>query len=294
MSFLDYLNPVTWFSNFDAGSQSATNDFISMQPGQPNHPETKKKEAEDLQREFARNGLQWRVQDAIKAGIHPLAALGFQGPQATPVIVGDSGGQGGPPPDPATSMALGMGADFGRAMMASGTREERLLTQMNLASMKLDIEGKAIDNQIRASQLHKLNQVGPAMPSPIDQQGGMSGQGNFKIKPSESTSSSRSQPAQQAGAINDYGYARTSSGGYIPVPSVDVKERIEDNVFHEATHFFRNNILPNFGAGPTPPDPKEYPLPPGYDIWKWSHTHQQFMPGRSKKLHWQNQRKGRY
>lgn len=244
-------------------------------------PEGKKKEAEDIQREFAKNGLQWRVEDAIKAGIHPLAALGFQGPQAQPVVVGDTGS---PPPDPNSSFAATMGQGLSRAMMASGTRETRLTSQMQLASLKLDIEGKAIDNQIRASQLRQMNQTGPAMPSPIGPTGGMSGQGNFKVKPSEAISSSASQPAQQAGAINDYGYARTGSGGYIPVPSQDIKERIEDNLFHESTHFFRNNVLPNFGGGPTPPDPREYPLPKGYDHWAWSPIHQQFMPARRERM----------
>lgn len=236
-------------------------------------PEAVAKQAEDIQREFAKNGLQWRVQDAIKAGIHPLAALGFQGPQAQPVIVGDSG-----PPPPLDTSAFQMGQDIGRAIMAGGTREERLMTKMNLASMELDIEGKALDNQIRASQLQKLNATGPAFPSPVGPTGGMSGQGNFQIKPSEAVSSSAHQPAQQAGAINDYGFSRTADGGYIPVPSQDIKERIEDNIFQEATHFFRNSILPNFGAGPTPPDPREYPLPEGATHWKWSHIKQQFMP----------------
>lgn len=38
-----------------------------------------------LQREFAQNSIQWRVADAKKAGIHPLAALGAQGTSYTPM-----------------------------------------------------------------------------------------------------------------------------------------------------------------------------------------------------------------
>lgn len=49
---------------------------------------------ENLQREFAQNSIQWRVNDAKKAGIHPLAALGSQGISYNPSYVGgdDFGG----------------------------------------------------------------------------------------------------------------------------------------------------------------------------------------------------------
>ncbi len=43
---------------------------------------------EDLQREFAQNSIQWRVNDAKKAGIHPVAALGSQGISYNPSYVG--------------------------------------------------------------------------------------------------------------------------------------------------------------------------------------------------------------
>lgn len=43
---------------------------------------------ENLQREFAQNSIQWRVNDAKKAGIHPLAALGSQGISYNPSYVG--------------------------------------------------------------------------------------------------------------------------------------------------------------------------------------------------------------
>lgn len=44
----------------------------------------------NLQREFAQNSIQWKVQDAIKAGIHPLAALGASGYSASPVQIDNS------------------------------------------------------------------------------------------------------------------------------------------------------------------------------------------------------------
>lgn len=44
----------------------------------------------DLQREFAKNSIQWRVEDANKAGIHPLYALGAQPYTATPFYAGSN------------------------------------------------------------------------------------------------------------------------------------------------------------------------------------------------------------
>lgn len=43
-----------------------------------------------LQKEFAQHGVQWRVEDAKAAGIHPLAALGMQGVPYSPVGFQDS------------------------------------------------------------------------------------------------------------------------------------------------------------------------------------------------------------
>ena len=38
-----------------------------------------------LQREFAQNGIRWKVADAEAAGIHPLYALGAQTSPASPL-----------------------------------------------------------------------------------------------------------------------------------------------------------------------------------------------------------------
>lgn len=47
-----------------------------------------------MQKEFAQNGIQWKVQDAQKAGIHPAVALGAQTYQATPSSVAPDVGSG--------------------------------------------------------------------------------------------------------------------------------------------------------------------------------------------------------
>lgn len=76
-----------------------------------------------FQREFAKSGIQWRVEDAKKAGLHPLYALGAQGlPQYSPSYSADAVG-------PALASA---GQDIGRAVMARATPAERLAARMQL------------------------------------------------------------------------------------------------------------------------------------------------------------------
>lgn len=59
---------------------------------------------------------------------------------------------------------------------------------------------------------------------------------------------------ESLGAISDIGWSKTATG-WVPVPSGDVKERIEDNLFMEASWFLRNYLTPMFVGGyEVPPD----------------------------------------
>jgi len=66
-----------------------------------------------LQKQFAQEGIQWKVADAKKAGIHPLYALGAQTHSFAPVQTG--GGN-----------FSQMGQSVGRAIDAYRDRGERL------------------------------------------------------------------------------------------------------------------------------------------------------------------------
>lgn len=173
---------------------------------------------EQMQKEFAQQGIRWKVADAKAAGIHPLAALGAQTTSYQPASIGEQ-------PDYSMGNAVSnMGQDISRAVMAKATQPERELQMLQIGNAKLDLEGKAIDNQIRAAQLRKVNS--PTMPPPLP----------------TATSASGSQ---QTTAIPDVGWAQLDNGAIIAVPSSDMKNRIEDNIFHEAAHFWRNNLFPS-------------------------------------------------
>lgn len=111
-----------------------------------------------LQREFAQNGIQWRVADANAAGIHPLAALGASTTSFSPVSVGSTD-----LPDLSS-----MGQNIGRALKAAMSGEDR--EEMDNREMrKLNIEGKRLENDaLRAATISKIRReavgVGPQMP----------------------------------------------------------------------------------------------------------------------------------
>lgn len=115
-----------------------------------------------LQREFAQNGVQWKVADARKAGISPLAALGASTASFSPSVVGDTG--------MANSLS-DMGQDIGRAVNATATNDTRnaamqaTLAQETLKGLRLDNEGKAIQNAALASATVRNAQVGAAFPA---------------------------------------------------------------------------------------------------------------------------------
>lgn len=115
-----------------------------------------------LQKDFAQKGIQWKVADAKKAGVHPLAALGANTVSYSPSTVG--------------STALGegisqFGQDIGRAVNAGSTSDQRAshvqsqILQEQLKGLQLDNAGKMLQNAGTASVLRRSAMVGPPMPS---------------------------------------------------------------------------------------------------------------------------------
>lgn len=223
-----------------------------------------------LQREFAQNGIRWKVEDARRAGLHPLAAIGASGASYSPVGV-----VGADTPMNAIESAARMGQNISRAVSATSTEQEKEMQALQLASARLDVEGKAIDNQIRASHLATTRQAGgnPPMAGSTNFIPGQGNSGVMRVKPGERTASQPGRLAQEAGWVPDVGFARTDTG-LTPVPSKDVKERIEDQLIPELMWAVRNQLAPNFGLG-TPPRSQ---LPRGASRWKWNYLKQEWQP----------------
>lgn len=204
-----------------------------------------------MQREFAQNGIQWKVADAKKAGIHPLYAMGAQGASFSPVTITQDAS------NPMGNAIANAGQDVSRAVHATRNAPDRVDAVQSTANA-LTLQKMDLENQLLASQVRKSNMVGP--PMPINQRYLVEGQGQtaggalVKDQPLKRNAADPLVPSMEAGSVTDTGHLRTS-GGQFPVPSDDAKQRIEDNFYQETMHFIRNNLMPMISPAFNNPPP---------------------------------------
>lgn len=228
-----------------------------------------------LQKEFAQNGIQWKVADARAAGINPVTALGAS-TSSFSNLVGPTVGQAGEGIQKA-------GQDIGRAMSAASSLDDKY----DEAVKKITLQKGELENQLLASQIAKTNQpsVGPSMPTLnqrwlVDGQGqtGIPGNSNLiDVKPMKQTATDPSNPVTEPGAVADVGYSRTKDG-YAPVPSSDVMGKMSNDMPGIIMWNLRNRVLPSIGLNQMPPGVK---VPAGYDYWNYDPITQSYRPDRS-------------
>lgn len=194
----------------------------------------------DIQREFAQNGVRWKVEDAKAAGLHPLAALGANTASPSAVAVGDTG---------MGNAVANMGQDISRAIHATRTNNERVD-----AIAKLQLEGAQLDNDYKRSLIAKMNQA-PNPPIPGAESALIDGQGNSNrtsIVPVEINASEKGSVGKEAGFIPDYTYSLGHDGSMNVIPSKAVKEHIEDQLIPEFMWGFRNHLQTALTGPPIP------------------------------------------
>lgn len=250
----------------------------------------------DLQKQFAQQGIRWKVADATAAGLHPLYAMGGQTMSFAPVSVGGTSIPGSSLVSPAhasaaelrSSSAAGQGLanagqDIGRAINATRTQDERVAAA---AMAGLSLERAHLENDLLRSQIAKNNSASnpPMAGSPYLLEGQTQSGSPVKDAPLKRIAGPEGQPGSEPGAITDVGYARTATG-WAPVPSNDVKERIEDNLIQETLHAIRNNVLPTIGINRQPPPFKA----PAGQYWSYNPYRQEYQLRQSRDSHgWQD------
>lgn len=211
----------------------------------------------EMQKEFAQKGLRWKIDDAFSRAdkVHPIYSLGSAGAAFAPVSANFAA-------DTSIGSALSAaGQNIGRAVHSTATQAERV-DAFTKAAQALSLEKGALENEhLRtqiASENARLRQAAtPPFPSaapylvPGQTQSGPATE-LIKSKPLELAPGVPGQPQSEGGAITDVGYARTGTG-WAPVPSKDVKERIEDDFVQQMLHTMRNNVMPTFGYNFNPP-----------------------------------------
>lgn len=262
-------------SFFGGQSQNAQQDKINKQIL------ADKQLDRELQREFAKNGIRWRVQDAKAAGVHPLFALGGSTATYSPSSISLYPGSSS-----LGSVGEGLaqaGQDISRAIDSTRTAEERERARQEAVQKAnqfdaLNLEKAGLENDLLRSQIAKLNatQVGPPLPSAMSS--GMDApyapQG-FSVMPVEIPSTQGGHPSQGAGAFPELSWMRTQSG-WQPVPNREAMEDADLGNPSALTWYWRNQILPTFGIGGQPP-PDSW-LPSNAKGWHWIPSMQEWRP----------------
>lgn len=104
----------------------------------------------DYQKEMAKNQLQWRVEDAKKAGLHPMAALGLGASSFSPVGVSQS------PYDFSWIGQMGQSADYAAAK-AKDRQEQQEALMLSKENARLQNENLQLQNQ-GIAQENEFNQ----------------------------------------------------------------------------------------------------------------------------------------
>lgn len=230
---------------------------------------------------FAQNAIQWKVDDARKAGIHPVYALGASTHSYAPQAVGN---------DPMAAGLSAAGQDISRAAHAYKTQSGR--SNALLKTMQdLQVKRLGLENELLAAQIRKVNQPGtpPAMPAaspnPL-----LPGQGDAVVNDValERTGRDPYRPNREGASLPDVGFARTNTG-HAPVPSNDIKQRIEDNLVAQVLWHVRNNLMPTIGLNQSPPSRKN-------DKGKEWHFHPLHQEYRERSVHspWSRYFRGYY
>lgn len=232
------------------------------------------------QREFAQNGISWKVADAKKAGIHPLYALGAQTTSFSPVSVGSQADYS------MGSAVSNMGQDISRAISATRSEDERV-SAVTSAMSGLQLERAGLENDLLRSKIALLHQQSnPGFPSAAGNHF-LPGQGNSK-DPIDSKA-----PYSSATTISDVQYARTADG-LAPAPSKNMQEAIEDMPLASIPWSLRNNVVPSFQMGNQPPSKgrmiSDGFLPKGTDLsryeWRFNPALQVWQPRQTSGKPW--------
>lgn len=224
------------------------------------------------QKEFAQNSISWRVADAKRAGIHPLAALGNMGVSYQPFAVGGGEGQ-----DISRALMANMDANERRRMAEQEAARLALRDKMDAETHNLAMVRGNLENELLRSQIARANsaQLGPggARNTPP---------GVVDSVPSRVVVGSVGEPSRQPGTLTDYQYTHTRDGGLVLSMSEQAKDRNEDDLIAQAGWHWRNNIVPqlnsrDWGYREDNPPLAQYPLPRN-QVWRWDWDRQAWYP----------------
>lgn len=93
------------------------------------------------QREFAQNSISWKVEDAKRAGVHPLAALGASGYQASPSF-----------------MSADVGSPVGNGISQGLSKVGQALDENAVKMSELQLKNQELENMKLAKEIASMGQ----------------------------------------------------------------------------------------------------------------------------------------
>lgn len=168
--------------NNNANQQiNAQNNAAQQAVNEANIAATERANEQNLaaQKEFAQHGLRWKTEDAARAGVHPLYALGAPAQSFSPSFVGATSGFTPAQHDPSAGNMIAQGGqDLGRAIASTSTEDERTKA-FNAQVMGLQLERGQLENELLRTQIRRqITESGPAFPSVGGAPGQLSFHGN--------------------------------------------------------------------------------------------------------------------
>lgn len=174
----------------------------------------------NVQKQFAQHGLRWRVEDAERAGVHPLYALGAQVAPYAPVSVGGDYEPSG------FQRVSEMGQNLGSAISRMSTKEERAYGAITAAQ---SVERGHLENELLRSQIAQIRAASTPGISLNNRGELIPGQGNSKsivVNPSETISTSKTNRGVEAAAPP----ANTIFVGYDGMPIVSPNQQLSESM----------------------------------------------------------------
>lgn len=237
------------------------------------------------QKEFAQNGIQWRVEDAKKAGLHPLYAIGAQGASYTPVSQ-DSSAMGNAVADAGAYLGKAIDGSIDAASRKALEQENLEFTRRmrfnQLEEARERVKGLKLDNEAQMMQMAQraagvsnnparplsvstpMGEFGvnnPAQRSHLSKVGGNNASvlAGVNLKPADVVLTSPGRPNQVAGANAETQLLRTENG-YQILPSQAFADATDDDILSKIAfnirHFIGDRVNP-----PPDLDSSAYPIP---------------------------------
>lgn len=241
-----FPNPIKWAQDqFNAGQ--ARDEARSIRAGDI--------ERDEKWRE--RDSVTGRIKEGLANGLSLTAAAGMQ---------------------PGGGMTATVGQDTSYLQNLNNSQNIDTLAPLQRKLLEQQIKSQELDNLKKAQELEPPMVPGkPEVGDSFLPGGSQSIKGGRRIdnRKMDRTMSHPEAGWSEPGAINSVGWEQTPTG-IAPIPSKDLKERIEDSPY-EFRHFMNTSVMPSLESMT-----KVLPPPPKGSVWIWNPVMMEYQLGKSR------------